>query len=131
MPRLPHDYVSCVECGHVWNAAFNYDDIPYIQNSTRMFNRGLRWTDHLRGMRQAMLERLPEKPTVVEIGHGDADFLAALAKAPRVGGSSPTRTARRVQMASPSSYGSHSLTPASTCPSYARTSSSAGSSLNT
>jgi len=85
MPRLPHDYVRCVDCGHVWNAAFDYDDIPYIENSTRMFNCGLRWGDHLRGMRQSMLEHLPDKPTIVEIGHGDATFLAALARA-RPGG---------------------------------------------
>ena len=22
MTRLPHDYVRCVDCGHVWNAVF-------------------------------------------------------------------------------------------------------------
>jgi hypothetical protein len=80
MAPLPLDYVSCVDCGHVWNAAFDYKDVPYTDKPNLMFNSGLRWTDHLRGMRQAMLEHLPDDPMVVEIGHGDASFLAALAQ---------------------------------------------------
>lgn len=85
MVRLPHDFVSCVDCGHVWNAAFEYDAVPYADNPTLMFNTGLLWTDHLRAARQAMLERLPDEPTVVDIGHGDGSFLAALARS-RPGG---------------------------------------------
>jgi hypothetical protein len=80
MPRLPHDYVCCVDCGHVWNAAFDWRDVPYTEHPTLMFNAGMLWSDHLRLARQAMLERLTDAPTVVEIGHGDASFLAALAE---------------------------------------------------
>jgi hypothetical protein len=80
MVRLPHDYVCCVDCGHVWNAAFDWRDVPYTEHPTLMYNAGLRWSDHLRSARQAMLERLTDTPTVVEIGHGDASFLTALSQ---------------------------------------------------
>jgi hypothetical protein len=80
MSPLPLDFVSCVDCGHVWNAAFDYRAVPYTDKPNLMFNSGLRWTDHLRSMRQAMLERLTDTPSVVEIGHGDASFLAALSR---------------------------------------------------
>jgi hypothetical protein len=79
MALLPLSFVSCVDCGHVWNDAFDYRAVPYTDKPNLMFNRGVLWTDHLRSMRQVMLEHLTDSPTVVEIGHGDASFLAALA----------------------------------------------------
>jgi hypothetical protein len=80
LPRLPLDFVSCVDCGHVWNAAFDYRDVPYTDKPNLMFNSGALWSHHLRSIRQVMLEHLDDAPTVVEIGHGDAHFLAALAR---------------------------------------------------
>jgi len=85
MSPLPLDFVSCVDCGHVWNAAFDYRAVPYTDKPNLMFNRGVRWSDHLRSMRQAMLEHLPDAASVVEIGHGDASFLAELSQS-RPGG---------------------------------------------
>src|SRR5215212_10091069 len=60
--------------------AFDSRAVPYSDKPNLMFNSGLRWTGHLRSMRQAMLERLTDTPSVVEIGHGDASFLAALSR---------------------------------------------------
>lgn len=85
MPRLPLRFVRCVDCGHVFNAAFDYARVPYANQPNRMFNRGLRWSAFLEDVRGQMLERLPLQPVVVEIGHGDGAFLEALAAA-RPGG---------------------------------------------
>lgn len=81
MEKLPLRFVRCVDCGHVFNAAFDYTRVPYTDQPNRMFNRGLRWSRFLEEIRTDMLYRLPEKPTVVEIGHGDGSFLEALAAA--------------------------------------------------
>jgi len=43
MPRLPLDFVRCVECGHVYNAAFDYAAVPYSDKPNLMFNRGMIW----------------------------------------------------------------------------------------
>jgi len=77
--RLPLDFVSCVECGHVYNDAFEYRNVPYSTKPNLMFNRGFFWSDHLREVRRQILEHLPEAPVVVEIGYGDGSFLTALA----------------------------------------------------
>lgn len=79
MRRLPLDFVRCVECGHIFNAAFDYSDVPYPDEPNLMFNRGKLWSAFIRGLQQEILSYLPKKPVVVEIGHGDGSFLAALA----------------------------------------------------
>ncbi len=81
LPRLSLDFVRCVGCGHVFNAAFDYDAVPYSDRPNLMFNRSALWSDHLRSVLEAMLGRLPERPMVVEIGYGDGHFLRALAEA--------------------------------------------------
>lgn len=81
MERLPLRFVRCVDCGHVFNAAFDYLRVPYTDQPNRMFNRGLRWSHFLEELRTDMLYRLPDQPTVVEIGHGEGTFLEALAAA--------------------------------------------------
>ncbi len=85
LERLPLRFVRCVDCGHVFNSAFDYRKVPYSSQPNRMFNRGSRWSCFLEQARSQMLSRLPENPTVVEIGHGDGTFLEALADA-RPGG---------------------------------------------
>ena len=79
MKRLPADFVCCVQCGHVFNPDFSYAEVPYSEKPNRMFNRGSVWSGFLRDTHKAILSRLPEQPVVVEIGHGDGSFLAALA----------------------------------------------------
>ncbi len=81
MPRLPLDFVRCVDCGHVYNAALDYEQVPYSAKPNRMFNDCIAWSDFLRLTRDRIMARLPGSPTVVEIGHGDGSFLAALAQA--------------------------------------------------
>ncbi|RMF90864.1 MAG: methyltransferase domain-containing protein [Nitrospinota bacterium] len=81
MKRLPLAFRRCVECGHVYNTAFDYKEVPYSQNPNRMFNRGRLWQEHLCRVRNLIVERLPPYPTVIEIGCGDGHFLQALAQA--------------------------------------------------
>jgi hypothetical protein len=85
MPMLPLDFVRCVECGHVFNRAFDYAAVPYTDKPNLMFNKGALWSGFLSEMQETLLARLPETPVVVEIGHGDGSFIAALA-AKRPGG---------------------------------------------
>lgn len=80
MRRLPLDFVSCVDCGHIYNHAFDYRNVPYSSKPNLMFNRGIFWSDHLRKVQRQILDHLPEAPVVVEIGYGDGSFLAALAQ---------------------------------------------------
>ncbi len=79
MERLPHNYVRCVDCGHVYNQDFHYDKVPYSKKPNLMFNRGVRWRDHLDHVCDRILERLGDTPVVVEIGCGDGHLLRALA----------------------------------------------------
>ncbi len=79
LPKLPLDYVRCVGCGHVYNTCFDYSNIPYAQKPNLMFNQGTNWSDFITTLRARLLSRLPPDPVVVEIGHGDGSFIAALA----------------------------------------------------
>ena len=79
LPKLPLDYVSCLDCGHIYNAAFSYDAVPYVSKPNLMYNRGLIWNGFLQQLRAKVLGFLPENATVIEIGHGDGHFLAGLA----------------------------------------------------
>jgi hypothetical protein len=79
MRKLPLRFVRCVDCGHVFNHAFDYRQVPYGDNPNLMYNRGLRWNEFLRKVCREMISRLPANPTVVEIGHGDGTFLESLA----------------------------------------------------
>ncbi len=80
MTRLPLDFVRCLACGHVWNTRFEYAAVPYGQNPNRMFNRGSGWTRFLDELRAQLLARLPDEPTVVEIGCGEGHLLRGLAE---------------------------------------------------
>jgi hypothetical protein len=79
MTLLPLEFMRCVDCGHVYNTAFDYAAVPYSEKPNLMFNKGTLWSGFLAGVRQSLLARLPERPVVVEIGHGDGSFIAALA----------------------------------------------------
>lgn len=81
LPRLPMDFVRCVDCGHVFNASFEYGKVPYSEKPNLMFNTGAIWSDFILDRVRAIQSRLPEKPVVVEVGYGDGHFLSALAHA--------------------------------------------------
>lgn len=80
LERLPLDFVQCVNCTHIFNAAFDYAHVPYSSKPNLMFNRGAAWSAFIRDLQERILARIPAAPVVVEIGHGDASFLAALAQ---------------------------------------------------
>ncbi|BAI87901.1 class I SAM-dependent methyltransferase [Arthrospira platensis NCB002] len=75
---LPLDYVRCVECGHIYNYAFDYQKVPYSEQPYPSFNQGVLWSGFIREIQEQILTILPEQPVVVEIGHGDGSFLAGL-----------------------------------------------------
>ena len=79
MPKYPLAFVRCVDCGHVYNSEFDYGVVPYSDKPNLMFNKGVVWNRHLELVRKLILDRLPERPTVVEIGCGDGGFLRTLA----------------------------------------------------
>ncbi|MCL2924028.1 MAG: class I SAM-dependent methyltransferase [Trichodesmium sp. MAG_R04] len=72
------DYVRCVECGHIYNYAFDYAKVPYSDRPYPSFNKGVLWSGFIQEIQQQILAILPEKPVVIEIGHGDGSFLAGL-----------------------------------------------------
>jgi hypothetical protein len=78
--RLPLDYVRCVGCSHVFNAAFDYKNVPYAAKPTLMFNRGAIWAEFIRGIIERLSATLPKDALVIELGHGDGAFLSALAQ---------------------------------------------------
>ncbi|MBX7167079.1 MAG: methyltransferase domain-containing protein [Pirellulales bacterium] len=80
MRRLPLDFVRCVDCGHVFNRAFDYTAVPYSDKPNLMFNRGRTWGTHLHRVATLMLAPLPAAPTIVEVGCGDAHLLRSLAE---------------------------------------------------
>lgn len=81
MPRLPHDFVQCPHCTHVWNRSFTYDAIPYQNNPNRMFNKGGIWQGHLADTRNLLLAHLPPAPIIIDIGCGEGHFVRGLAEA--------------------------------------------------
>lgn len=78
MKQLPIDFVRCVNCGHIYNRSFRYEDVPYSDKPNLMFNQGAGWAGFIAEQLQAMKALLPDNPVVVEIGHGDGSFLSAL-----------------------------------------------------
>ncbi len=81
MKRLPLSFYRCVDCGHVYNLEFDYEEVPYSEKPNYMFNKGVCWSQHLEHIQERILACLPENPTVIEIGCGDAHLLNSLAQA--------------------------------------------------
>ena len=79
LKRLPLAFVRCIECGHIYNSEFEYDEVPYSEKPNLMFNKGGLWSEFVRGIQSEILSRVPERPNVVEIGYGDGSFLSSLA----------------------------------------------------
>ena len=80
MRRLALDFLRCVDCGHIYNVAFDYAEVPYSSKPNLMFNQGSNWSAFIRHLHKDLARRLPDGATAVEIGHGDGSFLAGLAQ---------------------------------------------------
>ena len=80
MPKLDLDYVRCIDCGHIYNSAFDHNNVPYSEEPNLMYNAGTNWAVFIREIQKTLISRLPKNPTVVEIGHGDGSFLSTLAE---------------------------------------------------
>ena len=80
MKRLPLSFLRCVDCGHVYNCRFNYAEVPYSEKPNLMFNKGAIWTDHLRHIRDLILDGLTANSVVVEVGCGEGHLLRSLAE---------------------------------------------------
>ena len=78
LSRFHLDFVRCVGCGHVFNAAFDYARVPYSAKPNLMFNRAANWSRFIEKTKLDISTRLGAQPTIVEIGHGDGSFLTAL-----------------------------------------------------
>ena len=79
MTPLPLTFVRCVSCGHVYNADFTYENVPYSEKPNLMFNRGSGWGKHIERVCNLIVDYLPPNPTIVEIGCGEGHLLRALA----------------------------------------------------
>ena len=73
--RFTMDFHACARCGHVFNRAFRYADIPYEGNSNLMFNHGSGWQVYMQDLITKLVEShdLSGK-TLLEIGCGDGHF---------------------------------------------------------
>lgn len=80
LPRYPLPFVRCVDCGHIYNPAFEYCHVPYSRKPNLMFNRGVIWSAFISRRQEDIVALLPENPSVVEIGHGDGSFLQELSR---------------------------------------------------
>lgn len=78
MKRLPLDFVSCLDCGHIYNRSFSYLEVPYVQNANLMFNQSALWKKHLKEL-TVFLEGYLDSPCVLEIGCGNGEFLNLMA----------------------------------------------------
>lgn len=81
LSRFPLNFVRCLDCGHVFNESFDYNQVPYSQKPNLMFNGAINWSQFLQDIRGKILSQLLEGSVVVEVGHGDGSFLEALAMA--------------------------------------------------
>jgi protein O-GlcNAc transferase len=79
MQQLPHSFVRCTDCGHVYNRDFCYENVPYDEKPNLMFNRGAIWTNHLIQTADLLLGYLPAGGTAIEIGCGEGHLLRHMA----------------------------------------------------
>ena len=80
MKRLPLNFVCCVDCSHVFNTEFEYEEVPYSEKPNLMFNEGKNWSEYIQRMQRRIIDSLPSNARVVEIGHGNGAFLSALSR---------------------------------------------------
>ena len=74
------EYVQCLNCSHVWNPLFDWEHVPYGNKPNKMFNNGSQWKRHVQYLQNWLAKRMPQDPTIVDIGCGDGSFLISMAK---------------------------------------------------
>ena len=74
------EYIQCLNCTHVWNHLFNWEHVPYGNKPNKMYNNGSQWKKHIDYLQDWLSDRIPENPTVVDIGCGDGSFLISMSK---------------------------------------------------
>ena len=79
MKQLPLSFVRCVDCGHIFNRDFRYEEVPYSKKPHLMFNQGTTWTSHLIQTADMLLGYLNKDSIVVEIGCGEGHLLRHMA----------------------------------------------------
>ena len=77
---LPLNFVQCINCGHIFNTEFIYENINYKNNDNLMFNNSLCWGECINQTKEFLISTLSENSVVVEIGCGNGEFLHSLAK---------------------------------------------------
>jgi hypothetical protein len=74
------EYIQCLGCSHVWNHLFDWEHVPYGNKPNKMYNDGAQWKNHIEGLQHWLSDRIPNNPTVIDIGCGDGNFLISMAK---------------------------------------------------
>ncbi len=78
LEKYNQEYIQCLNCTHIWNHLFDWNEIPYDKKSNKMFNNGSNWKKHLNYLGEWLSEKLTDKPTIIEIGCGNGHFLQRL-----------------------------------------------------
>lgn len=81
--RLPHDWVRCTRCGHVFNASFDEASVPAedAHPGWGMWNGAALWIDFMRETAARLAAPLSRDAVVVELGHGGGEFIGMIADA--------------------------------------------------
>lgn len=82
MQRLPLNFLRCTDCGHVYNASFESDRVPYANKPNLMYNKGVIWSEFIDDIIDVIISRFTGRrsmPTVIEVGYGDGSFLRTMA----------------------------------------------------
>ncbi len=74
--RFPLDFHMCLICGHVFNVDFDYAQIPYWEDSNRMYNSGPLWQEHIEKMIDLIGQQGLFKGQSIDIGCGDGQFFS-------------------------------------------------------
>jgi hypothetical protein len=51
------EYIQCLNCSHVWNHLFDWEDVPYGNKPNKMYNNGSQWKKHINYLRHWLSER--------------------------------------------------------------------------
>jgi len=78
--RFPMNFHACAFCNHVFNVDFNYNQVPYSEDSNLMYNSGSLWQDYM----QLLIDKLHAYSSqwlngiAIDIGCGDGQFFTKL-----------------------------------------------------